>query len=130
MPKPHPIELRERVVDHVFEGHTHRATAARFRVSIKFVNDMVKLKQATGSLQAKPSGGRRGGGKLEPFTTFIRERVSRQGILLWISYAAIYMNSLILKSIALRLVGFYTGSVNAVRLRGHIFFRMKRLVSH
>ena len=79
MPKPHPIELRERVVDHVYEGHTHRATAIHFRVSGKFVNDMVKLKRATGSLQAKPSGGRRGGGKLEPFTAFVRERVSQQG---------------------------------------------------
>ena len=79
MAKEHPIELRERVVDHVCEGHTHRATAIHFRVSIKFVNDMVKLKRATGSLQAKPLGGHRGRGKLEPFTAFIRERVSQQG---------------------------------------------------
>ena len=79
MPKPHPIELRVRVVDHVYEGHTHRATAIHFRASVKFVNDMVKLKRATGSLQAKPSGGRRGGGKLEPFTAFVRERMSQKG---------------------------------------------------
>ena len=42
MGKPHPIELRQRVVDHVAEGNTHRSTAARFKVSVKFVNDMVK----------------------------------------------------------------------------------------
>ncbi len=51
MAKPHPIELRERVVAFVEEGHTHRATAEHFRVSVKFVNDMVKLKRETGSLQ-------------------------------------------------------------------------------
>ena len=45
MGKPHPMELRTRVVDFVEEGNTHRATAAHFRVSIKFVNDMVKLKR-------------------------------------------------------------------------------------
>jgi hypothetical protein len=32
MGKPHPIELRERVVVYVEEGHTHRASASRFRV--------------------------------------------------------------------------------------------------
>lgn len=50
MPKPHPIELSERVVAHVEEGHPHRGTAAHFRVSVKFVNDMVILKRETGSL--------------------------------------------------------------------------------
>ena len=43
MGKSHPVELRQRVVDHVAEGNTHRSTAARFKVSVKFVNDMVKL---------------------------------------------------------------------------------------
>jgi transposase len=56
MGKPLPIELRQRVVDFVEAGHTHRAAAAQFRVSIKFVNDMVLLKRATGSLVAKPQG--------------------------------------------------------------------------
>ena len=43
MGRPHPIELRSRVVDRVEEGHSHRSTAAHFRVSVRFVNDMVKL---------------------------------------------------------------------------------------
>ncbi len=34
MPKFHPIELRERVVAHVEDDHTHRASAERFIVSI------------------------------------------------------------------------------------------------
>lgn len=53
MGKPHPVELRQRVVDHVVEGNSHRSTAARFRVSVKFVNDMVKSKAVTGCLAPK-----------------------------------------------------------------------------
>ena len=56
MGRPHPMEFRTRVVDFVEEGNTQRATAAHFRVSIKFVNDMVKRKRETGSLEPKPQG--------------------------------------------------------------------------
>ena len=70
MGKPHPVELRQRVVDFVTEGNTHRSAAARFRVSVKFVNDMVKLKRATGSLAPKPQGNGGGHGKvIPPFLT-------------------------------------------------------------
>jgi len=40
------------------------ANAAQFRVSIKFVNDMVILKRTTGSLEAKKQGNGGGHGKL------------------------------------------------------------------
>ena len=66
MPKAHPIELRERVVAHVDAGHSHRETATHFRVSVKFVNDMIKLRRETSSLEAKPVGNNLGHGKLEP----------------------------------------------------------------
>jgi hypothetical protein len=56
MGKPHPLELRERVVAFVEEENTHRSTAAHFRVSIKFVNDMVILKRETCALAPKPQG--------------------------------------------------------------------------
>ena len=49
MGKPHPIELRERVVAFVEDGNTHHTAAAHFRVSVKFVNDMVILKRQTGA---------------------------------------------------------------------------------
>lgn len=78
MPKFHPIELRERVVAHVEDGHTHRATAVHFKVSIKFVNDMVKLKRETGSLARKPQPGLKGRGKLEPYKDWLRTRVNEQ----------------------------------------------------
>ncbi len=79
MPKFHPIELRERVVAHVEAGHTHRATAAHFNVSIKFVNDMVKLKRETGRLARKPQPGLKGRGKLEPFKDWLAKRVEEKG---------------------------------------------------
>jgi transposase len=79
MPKFHPIELRERVVAHVEEGHTHRATARHFKVSVKFVNDMIILKRQTGSLARKAQPGMKGRGKLEPYKTWLQKRVTQQG---------------------------------------------------
>ena len=78
MPKIHPLALRERVVAHVLEGHTHRATAAHFKVSVKFVNDMVKLKRETGNLSPRPIPGQKGRGKLEPHKNWLRHRVSQK----------------------------------------------------
>ena len=54
MGKPHPVELRPRVVDLVAEGNTHRSAAARFRTSVMFVNDRVKLRQTSGGRGPKP----------------------------------------------------------------------------
>ena len=56
MGKPHLVELRERVVSLVEQGNTHTEAARRLSVSIKFVNDMVRLKGETGSLAPKPQG--------------------------------------------------------------------------
>ena len=78
MGKPLPMELRRRVVDFVEEGHTHRAAAAQFRVSIKFVNDMVILKRATGSLEARPQGNGGGHGKLAGVADWIGRRIKEK----------------------------------------------------
>jgi hypothetical protein len=75
MGKPLPVELRQRVVAFVEEGNTHRAAAARFRVSIKFVNDMVLLKRRTGSLDPKPQGNGGGHGKLAGVAGWIERRI-------------------------------------------------------
>lgn len=75
MGKPHGIELRQRVVVFVEEGNTHRAAAAHFRVSIKFVNDMVKLKRTTGSLVPKKQGNGGGHGKLTVVHDWIAKRL-------------------------------------------------------
>ena len=78
MGKPHPMALRERVVGYVEAGHTHHAAAERFQVSVKFVNDMVRLKRETGSLAAKPQGNP-GIGKLTPYAGWMRDRVDNKG---------------------------------------------------
>ena len=47
--RPHPIQLRTRVVAYADEGHGHREAARHLRVSPKFVNDLVKLRCERGS---------------------------------------------------------------------------------
>ena len=74
MGRPHPVDLRRRVVDHVAAGNTHRATAVRFRIPVRFVNDMVKLMKATGGLVPKAQGNGGGHGKLSS----LKDRVARR----------------------------------------------------
>ncbi len=78
MGKPHPLALRERVVALVEEGNTHRSVADHFRVSIKFVNDMVILKRKTGSLAPRQQGNG-GWSKLGAFDDWARVRLAGQG---------------------------------------------------
>jgi transposase len=75
MPKPYSLDLRERVLRYVAEGHSCRAGAAHFRVSVSFVVNLVKAFRMRGSLAPKPSGGRRHA-KLEPHRVFLLERVA------------------------------------------------------
>lgn len=77
MGKPHPVELRERAVALVKQGNTHTETARRLCVSIKFVNDMVRLKRETGLLEPKPQGNP-GYGKLTGVTDWVRTRITAQ----------------------------------------------------
>jgi transposase len=69
------MALRERVVAFVEEGHSHRAAAARFRVSVKFVNDMVILKRETGGLEPRAQGNGGGHGKLGSVQSWITARM-------------------------------------------------------
>ena len=78
MGKAHPMELRGRVIAFVEEGHGHREAARHFRVSPRFVNDMVILKRASGGLLPKAQGNR-AEGKLAPFATWLRERLAARG---------------------------------------------------
>ena len=78
MGKPHPIELRERVVAFVNEGNSNRETARHFRVSPRFVNNMMILQRSTGSL-APGKQGHPPGSKLAAHGVWISERVSAHG---------------------------------------------------
>jgi len=77
MGKPHPVELRARVVAFVEEGHTHRSAAAQFRVSIKFVNDMMELRRETGGLAPKRQGNG-GWSKLGRYDDWARRTMAEQ----------------------------------------------------
>lgn len=78
MGKSHPIALRERVVAFVEEGHSHRKAARYFRVSPRFVNDLVILKRETGSLSPRRQG-YVGGGKLSTHHGWVSERLAQNG---------------------------------------------------
>ena len=78
MGKPHPVELRQRIVDSVVMGNPHRWVAVRFRVSVKIVNDMVKLKRETGGLVPKGQGNGGGLGKLSGLKDWVARRIGQK----------------------------------------------------
>jgi transposase len=75
MPKPYSLDLRERVVGFVEEGHSRHAASAHFKVSVSFVVNLVKEFRTRGSFEPKPSGGRRHA-KLEPHREFLVAQVT------------------------------------------------------
>lgn len=79
MGRPHPRELRTRVVAHVDEGHGHREAARHFRASPKFVNDLVKRRRETGLLTPERQGHGGGYGKLAGITDWLKARVPKKG---------------------------------------------------
>ena len=78
MGKSHPMELRTRVIAFVEEGHGHREAARHFRVSPRFVNDMVILKRESGGLAPKPQGNH-AEGKLARYSGWLRDRLAVKG---------------------------------------------------
>jgi transposase len=79
MGKPHPMELRIRVVAFVREGNSHREAARHFRVSPRFVNNMMILHHLRGSLLPARQGHGPGGGKLVGESQWIADRVAKNG---------------------------------------------------
>ena len=78
MGKPHPMELRSRVIAFVEEGHGHREAARHFRVSPRFVNDMVILRRESGGFVPKAQGNH-AEGKLAPYAVWLRDRLAQKG---------------------------------------------------
>lgn len=78
MGKPHPMELRKRVVAFVDEGNSHRAAARHYRVSPRFVNELIKLRGETGGLEPRRMGNP-GRGKLNDVADWVRGRVAEKG---------------------------------------------------
>jgi transposase len=79
MGKPLAMALRVRVAAYVDEGHGHREAARHFRVSPRFVNELMKLRRETGSLEPRRQGNAPGGGKLAPHTAFVGQRMAEAG---------------------------------------------------
>lgn len=79
MGKPHPMALRERVAAFVDEGHSNREASRHFRVSPRFVNNLMKLRAETGSLEPRRQGHGPGGGKLADHADFVRRRIAENG---------------------------------------------------
>jgi hypothetical protein len=77
MPKAYSLDLRERVVGFVEDGHSRRAAAAHFKVSVSFVVKLVRAVRSRGSFEPKPSGGRRHA-KLEPHRSFLLAQVAEK----------------------------------------------------
>ena len=74
MAKLYSLDLRERVVGFVEDGHSRHAAAAHFKVSVSFVVNLMKAVRMRGSFAPKPSGGRRHA-KLEPHRSFLLAQI-------------------------------------------------------
>lgn len=79
MGKPLPMALRLRVSAFVDEGNSNREASRHFRVSPKFVNDLMKLRAETGSLEPRRQGHGFGLGKLADHADFVRSRMTQSG---------------------------------------------------
>jgi len=79
MGKPLPLALRELVYAFVEEGHGHREAARHFRVSPRFVNELMKRRRETGSLVPRRQGHAPGTGKLAPHVAFVRALMAASG---------------------------------------------------
>ena len=83
MGKPHLVELRSRVIGYGDEGQGHHQAAQHFRVSPKFVNDMVKLRRESGGLTLRRQSNGGGHGRLVDVTGWLEARVAaKSGITL------------------------------------------------
>ncbi|MCB1370064.1 MAG: transposase [Rhodobacteraceae bacterium] len=96
-------ELRARVVAYVDEGCGHREAARHFRVSLKFVNDLVRLRRETGSLAPRPQGNGGGHGKLAGVTDWIAARVAAK--------REITLDALVVEHAEKRGIAVYRGSL-------------------
>ena len=76
MARVRPMKLPRRVAAFVEEGKAHRASAARFPVSIKSVNDTVMLKRETGGWNPVCRGNGGGHGKLAAVQGRIAARIA------------------------------------------------------
>ena len=78
MTKSYSLDLRQRVARFVEAGHSRRAAARHFEVSVAFVVRLMAAYRATGSLAPRPEGGWRYS-KLDHHRDFLVHRVAAEG---------------------------------------------------
>ena len=78
MTKSYSLDLRQRVARFVEAGHSCRAAARHFEVSVAFVVRLMAAYRATGRLAPKPEGGWRYS-KLDRHRDFLIHRVTEKG---------------------------------------------------
>jgi transposase len=79
MGKPYSLDLRERIVGYVTEGHAARAAARVFGVSASTAVRLAAAHRCDGTIAAKPQGRAPGtAGKLAAHMDFLIERVTSE----------------------------------------------------
>ncbi len=78
MGKCYSMDLRERVVCYVDDGHSRRQAAAHFGVSPSFAVKLLSRRAGTGSASPACQGRPKGGGKLAPYLVYLIDRVEAQ----------------------------------------------------
>ncbi|SMC79711.1 Transposase [Fulvimarina manganoxydans] len=78
MGRSYSMDLRERVVGRIVDGHSRRSTARYFGVSESFAIKLMQRHDREGSAAPPRQGRPRGSGKLDPFETFLIDEVERQ----------------------------------------------------
>jgi transposase len=75
MTRSYSLDLRQRVARFVAAGHSCRAAARHFEVSVAFVVRLMATDRTTGRLAPQPEGGWRSS-KLEPHRAFLLRRMA------------------------------------------------------
>lgn len=79
MGKPYSLDLRERIVDYVEEGHSARAAAQVFGVSASTAVRLAAAQRRDGNIAPKPQGRAPGtAGKLVAHMDFLLDRVKSE----------------------------------------------------
>ena len=75
MGKCYSMDLRDRVISYVDDGHTRRQAAKHFGVSPSFAVKLLSRRAGTGSSAPACQGRPKGGGKLAPYLAFLIAQV-------------------------------------------------------
>jgi transposase len=77
MAKTYSMDLRTRVMNNIHNGRSERKTAAKFRISRQWIQQLKRQEKQTGSFEARPLKGVAGAKrKLKPFQEQLKKCVA------------------------------------------------------